>query len=103
VNKKVLAGQAFKDRLAESGVPSHLFEDVEFQLLAALPALADAPARLDDRVSSTHDLASMTAGKAQRLYGKVARYRVSLISDAWPMRKWDAYECAGDGVRWYSL
>jgi hypothetical protein len=29
----LIAGEALKDRLAESGVPSHLFEDVEGQLV----------------------------------------------------------------------
>jgi hypothetical protein len=72
-------------------------------VLAALPALADAPARLDDRVAPTHDFARLTAGKARQLAGKVARYRVRLDSDVYPESKWDLYECEGDGVRWYSL
>jgi hypothetical protein len=81
----------------------NLFLALPLLLLAALPALADAPARLDDRVSPTHDFATLPAHRARDLTGKVARYRVSLISDPYPEGKWDLYECAGDGVRLYSL
>jgi hypothetical protein len=72
-------------------------------LLAALPTLADAPARLDDRVSSIHDFATLPAHRARQVHGKVARFRVKLISAPYPEGKWDLYECAGDGVRLYSL
>jgi hypothetical protein len=68
-----------------------------------LPTLADAPARLDDRVSPTHDFASLSAGRAWQVHGKVARFRVKLISAAYPEGTWDAYECAGDDDRLFGL
>jgi hypothetical protein len=72
-------------------------------LLAALPALAAALARLDDRVSTTHDFASLPLHRAWQVHGKVARFRVKLISDVWTIRQWDAYECAGEEDRLYTV
>jgi hypothetical protein len=73
-------------------------------LLAALPAVASAPAPpAAPEVVLVEDFASLPHGRALRLHGKRGLFRVTVDSPPTPLGRWHGYECEGRGAAYRTL